>query len=151
MSDTPFTFTIQPISTEYIFSFLTSELIPQTKEETSEENVPTVVNLKAKELRKRGYQNIQEWLDAGDNHLYIGRQIRISLGKGEWAYLKKSKWHNPYKGDRDEVVRKFEEYAREKFSLEDLRELKGKVLGCWCKPEGCHGDILVKLYREFCT
>jgi hypothetical protein len=23
-----------------------------------------------------------------------------------------------------------------------LPELKGKVLGCWCAPEACHGDIL---------
>jgi len=22
------------------------------------------------------------------------------------------------------------------------RELKGKILGCWCKPLDCHGDIL---------
>lgn len=24
-------------------------------------------------------------------------------------------------------------------------ELEGKNLGCWCKPEACHGDILVEL------
>jgi hypothetical protein len=22
------------------------------------------------------------------------------------------------------------------------RELRGKVLGCWCKPLDCHGDVL---------
>lgn len=22
------------------------------------------------------------------------------------------------------------------------RELKGKVLACWCKPHDCHGDVL---------
>jgi hypothetical protein len=26
-----------------------------------------------------------------------------------------------------------------------LHELKGKKLGCWCKPQACHGDILTKL------
>jgi hypothetical protein len=26
-----------------------------------------------------------------------------------------------------------------------LPELKGKVLGCWCAPEACHGDILSEL------
>lgn len=25
-----------------------------------------------------------------------------------------------------------------------LPELKGR-LGCWCKPEACHGDVLVEL------
>jgi len=30
--------------------------------------------------------------------------------------------------------------------LKDLPELKGKVLGCWCKPfHACHGDVLAKL------
>ena len=24
-------------------------------------------------------------------------------------------------------------------------ELKGKTLGCWCKPDPCHGDVLAEL------
>lgn len=27
----------------------------------------------------------------------------------------------------------------------DLSSLKGKTLGCWCKPKSCHGDVLVEL------
>ena len=30
-------------------------------------------------------------------------------------------------------------------NLKDLHELKGKTLGCFCKPKRCHGDILVEL------
>jgi hypothetical protein len=26
--------------------------------------------------------------------------------------------------------------------------LKGKVLGCFCKPKECHGDILVELVEK---
>jgi hypothetical protein len=26
-----------------------------------------------------------------------------------------------------------------------LHTLKGKTLGCWCKPKSCHGDVLVEL------
>lgn len=26
-----------------------------------------------------------------------------------------------------------------------LPELRGKVLGCWCKPGPCHGDVLAEL------
>jgi hypothetical protein len=26
-----------------------------------------------------------------------------------------------------------------------LQRLKGKRLGCWCKPLACHGDFLVEL------
>ncbi len=29
--------------------------------------------------------------------------------------------------------------------LEALGEPRGKALGCWCKPEPCHGDVLVEL------
>jgi hypothetical protein len=29
-----------------------------------------------------------------------------------------------------------------------LPELSGKVLGCWCKPERCHGDVLSKLLGD---
>jgi hypothetical protein len=29
-----------------------------------------------------------------------------------------------------------------------LEFLRGKVLGCWCKPENCHGDVILKLLKE---
>lgn len=29
--------------------------------------------------------------------------------------------------------------------LNNLDKLEGKVLGCWCKPKKCHGDVLVEL------
>ncbi len=32
--------------------------------------------------------------------------------------------------------------------LARLPELRGKVLGCWCKPGPCHGDILARLADE---
>ena len=72
-----------------------------------------------------------------------------------------SKWGNPFThldkstraefkvATRDEAVAAYEEYIRNKPELlADLHELKGKVLGCWCKPKSCHGDILVKLIKE---
>ena len=30
----------------------------------------------------------------------------------------------------------------------DLEELEGKTLGCWCKPKTCHGDVLVELVND---
>jgi hypothetical protein len=40
-----------------------------------------------------------------------------------------------------------------KHLLNDLYELKGKTLGCWCKDENgkgksCHGDVLVELVND---
>jgi hypothetical protein len=30
-----------------------------------------------------------------------------------------------------------------------IPELVDKVLGCWCYPEPCHGDVLLKLVKEY--
>jgi hypothetical protein len=30
----------------------------------------------------------------------------------------------------------------------DITELKDKVLGCWCKPLNCHGDVILKKLQE---
>src|SRR3546814_12193047 len=46
-------------------------------------------------------------------------------------------------------MKKFEEYSLENQQrLDDLPELQGKLLGCWCAPELCHGHILSRLVAE---
>lgn len=68
-----------------------------------------------------------------------------------------SDWGNPFshqKGTmaqfqvatRDEAVDKFKEWllGNEEL-LARIGELKGKVLGCWCAPQRCHGDVLAEL------
>jgi hypothetical protein len=32
--------------------------------------------------------------------------------------------------------------------MNDLPELKDKILGCYCKPLSCHGDILKKYVEK---
>lgn len=53
-------------------------------------------------------------------------------------------------GTRDEVIDKYEEYVRSNPELmEKIRkEIPGKVLGCWCAPKRCHGEILIKIADE---
>jgi hypothetical protein len=65
-----------------------------------------------------------------------------------------SKWGNPFvigpDGTRGEVIQKYEEYLRKSPELlSALPELKDKILGCWCAPKPCHGEVLVKLVSEF--
>jgi hypothetical protein len=49
-------------------------------------------------------------------------------------------------GNRQEVIRKYREWIVNQPDLMDrIEELRGKVLGCWCSPEPCHGDVLVEL------
>ena len=71
------------------------------------------------------------------NYIYIGRP---------------SKWGNPFEigkhGDREAVIRQYRQWitaGEGKHLLADLHELKGKQLGCWCKPLACHGDVLAEL------
>ena len=76
--------------------------------------------------------------------VYIGR----STQRGGWN-LPQSLWHNPFsvnKLGREEALRQYEIYVRNNpLLMAQLGTLRGKVLGCWCKPEPCHGDILLKL------
>jgi len=60
---------------------------------------------------------------------------------------------NPYElpsdGDRDAVCDSFEIYFARKYSLHSqLSTLRGKVLGCWCYPERCHGQHLASLAEK---
>lgn len=61
-----------------------------------------------------------------------------------------SKWGNPFSigkdGSRQEVINKYRQWLLEQPDLlAALPELRGKVLGCWCAPRACHGDILAEL------
>jgi hypothetical protein len=64
-----------------------------------------------------------------------------------------TKWGNPFvigrDGTRSEVIEKYRNYIlKNQELLDSLDELKGKVLGCWCKPKSCHGDVLVELLEQ---
>ena len=106
---------------------------------------PTVVDVHKKELQKHGYRDLLHWQENTD-HIYIGRNMSFYVPGAV-----KSKWSNSYsvkKYGRDECLQKYEEYLRNSDLMNQLRELEGKVLGCWCAPESCHGDILVKVLKE---
>jgi len=61
-----------------------------------------------------------------------------------------SKWGNPFRigndGTRKEVMQKYREWiVFQEDLINDMDELSGKRLGCFCKPKACHGDILAEL------
>ena len=71
---------------------------------------------------------------------------------GGWR-LSQSKWYNPYsvkQYGRDGAIDRYKTYieSNENNLLNDLHELAGKRLGCWCKPNRCHGDILQELFKK---
>ena len=71
----------------------------------------------------------------------------VYIGRG-------SKWGNPFKmcnysmAERNRVCDEYEKYFYTTTLKNDLHELVGKRLGCYCKPLRCHGDFLAKLANE---
>lgn len=64
-----------------------------------------------------------------------------------------SKWGNPFTigkdGTREQVIAKYRKWLKtQSHLLASLSELRGKVLGCWCSPLACHGDVLAKLAKQ---
>jgi hypothetical protein len=68
----------------------------------------------------------------------------IYIGRG-------SKWGNPFKRDdasgntKEVVIEKHKVALAKSHLFNDLDELTGKDLICFCAPKACHGDILLYL------
>jgi hypothetical protein len=76
--------------------------------------------------------------------LYIGREM---------PRLLQSKWHNPFHvwqcDSSTDCIRRYEKYIRGNVDLmAAIHELSDQALGCWCYPNFCHGDVLVRIYKE---
>lgn len=92
------------------------------------------------------YQGEQETIYIGrkkDSNKHYGNPFRI----GDWGVTRK------------ESIKRFElwitgkdyqdvEPERRQWIIDNLDNLKGKALLCYCKPLDCHGDILVKLVED---
>lgn len=91
----------------------------------------------------------------------IKREIKYKGKKSNNTYEyigRGSYWGNPYSmyengDDREEVIRKFNyDFEFDKFPNKEKSEvykLAGKRLGCFCKPEACHGDILADFLNSW--
>jgi hypothetical protein len=92
-----------------------------------------------------------------ETNVYIGR-ARVVFIDGIRYPFEDSIWANPYKNtetqSREQVLKLYRVYIEEKLKsnpllVKELMKLYGKKLGCWCKPECCHGDILVELINKY--
>lgn len=70
-------------------------------------------------------------------------------------------WGNPFSekqgtqanvkvDSREEAIACFKEWVAQQPDLiaKIKAELNGKVLGCWCHPKACHGDVLAEIANE---
>lgn len=86
-------------------------------------------------MRERGHPRLWAWAHAS------GLAVRID---------RRSRWGNPFRigrdGDRAEVIDRYREHVHASPELlASVGELAGRVLGCWCAPAPCHGDVLAGL------
>jgi hypothetical protein len=51
---------------------------------------------------------------------------------------------------RAEAIQKYEEWIRSKPEMIAMikKELKGRILSCWCSPRLCHGHVLAWIANE---
>lgn len=79
------------------------------------------------------HRNLVAWAEAAERYVRIDRR---------------TEWGNPFEiptdGDRATVIANYRyHYLPHKPGLlSKLDDLRGMVLGCWCAPEPCHGDVL---------
>lgn len=90
------------------------------------------------------------------------RVVNIRLESYDVRIDRSTKWGNPFSHQsntytsaqfrvptRNAAVASYERWIRDQPELmAALPELRGKILGCWCKPLSCHGDVLLKLLDE---
>lgn len=79
----------------------------------------------------------------------------VYIGRGHGC-----KWGNPFShqsdtiaqfkvATREEAIERYEQWVKTQAHLmAALPELEDKILGCWCHPKACHGDVLVRLVNE---
>lgn len=77
----------------------------------------------------------------------------VNVRKSEYDVLidRKTIFGNPFvigkDGTRDEVINMFREWVVTQPELiKEIKKLKGKVLGCHCRPDKkCHGDVIAEI------
>ena len=93
----------------------------------------------AKLVNVKEIEDLLKW-EADDDNTFIGRfDTKTGL---------QSKWGNPYRKNifgRRKCIDMYLNYILTSDLLNDLIELKGKTLGCFCYPKECHGDVLLYL------
>lgn len=115
----------------------------------------SIVNVRVAHIRPK-YQNLKEWMQ-DPNNVYIGRGEIVFIDNVRFPPIG-SLFCNPFKigkdGTREEVLRKYESYIINRLNndpelCQQFLQLKGKTLGCWCHPDPCHGDVLLRLLTLF--
>jgi hypothetical protein len=115
-----------------------------------------VVKVTVDQIRPK-YANLEAWMQ-DPNNVYIGRRGVVLINKRRFP-PQDSIFANPFKVEGDDdlsryrCVMAYSEYITKRLNtepalVEELKKLRGKTLGCWCKPKMCHGDVLISLIAQ---
>lgn len=80
--------------------------------------------------------------------VYIGR-----AGKGQDGYFgNHERTHDAFTEKKDKILA-YKIYFYDRLGKDDefkrrVHELKNKTLGCFCKPEPCHGDVIIEYLNK---
>jgi hypothetical protein len=132
-----------------------AEKVEEKVEEEEMKRKTTVVCVKVASIRPH-YQDLKEWM-ADPQNVYIARKGVVLLDNPETGKKARfppadSKFANPFTVKDHGLEKCIELYrvhikkqiAEGKITRAELDALKGKTLGCWCKPGPCHGDVLLE-------
>jgi hypothetical protein len=126
-----------------------------------EEKETCVASVRVDDIRPK-YDNLKEWIEDEENNIYIGRGGIVFI-EGVRYPKKDSIWGNPYKKSDETTLESaidlYKKYITKKIknneiTKEQILELKGKNLGCWCKTKknpnaACHGDVLLEILKKY--
>jgi len=81
------------------------------------------------------------------------RVVHCKIDRYDVYIGRPSIWGNPFEvgkhGNREEVIEKYRQYVLDNALLmSQIMELDGMVLGCWCRPKACHGDVLMEIIEQ---
>lgn len=81
--------------------------------------------------------------------------VNVSRTKKYDVYIgRPSQWGNPFvlrsEDDRETVLSQYRHWLINHPEIVEAAksELRGKVLGCFCAPKACHGDVLAEIANK---
>lgn len=78
----------------------------------------------------------------------------VNLRKEKYTHYigRGSVFGNPFiigkDGTRTDVIKKFETWAKIYIPNVIASLPQTAILGCYCKPKACHGDVIIKIWKE---
>jgi hypothetical protein len=107
-------------------------------------SMPRVLNLGESPEILAHFRTHNSW-PAGT--VYIGRGFpKLKIPGSKWGtfHVVRMTLEGRH-GTREEIIVEFERDLYGSVLINDIHELRGCDLLCWCTPRPCHGDVLLRL------